>query len=133
MTTTLPLAVAAPRVVLTPDQVLADVPCDVLAAHLLCQRALELAGKRLLNRTLRGTYTGDLRDLHTHVDVTADQLPRLLAGAFDWAEEAAVLLGVDGTDFAAALTAHIGGLLLTGAPYRIGQLPTVLRAVGIPA
>lgn len=104
-------------------------PCEVLAAHLLCQRALELAGKRLLNRSLRGTYSGDLRRLHEHVPVRAEQLPRLLAGALDWADEAAVWVGLDPVSFRAALTEYVGGLLLAGRPHTAAQLPAVLHRV----
>lgn len=103
--------------------------CDVLAAHLLVQRALELAGKRLLNRSLRGTYRGDLRRLHEHVRVAEEQLPRLLAGALDWADEAAEWVGVDPASFRDELTGYVGGLLTGGRPHTAGALPGVLARV----
>jgi hypothetical protein len=103
--------------------------CDILATHLLVQRALELAGKRLLNRTLRGTYRGDLRALHTHVRVNAEQLPRLLAGALDWADEAADWVGLDPTSFRAELTSYVARLLTTGRPHTAAALPAVLARV----
>lgn len=104
-------------------------PCEVLAAHLLVQRALELSGKRLLNRHLRGTYAGDLRCLHEVVPVRADQLPRLLAGALDWADEAAVWVGCEPASFRDELTGYVGGLLLAGRPHTVAQLDAVLSRV----
>lgn len=100
---------------------------DTVAAHLLVQRALELAGKRLLTRERRGSYSGDVRRLHEQVRVAPAQLPKLLAGAFDWCDELEGLITVDPARFRAELTEYVGGLLLSGQQHRTSYLPAVLR------
>lgn len=106
-----------------------SVPADVLAAHLLVQRALDLAGKRLLTRTLRARY-GDVdpRTRHRHIPVTADQLPRLLAGALDWADETAAWVGHDPEAFRAVLVDYVSRLLLDGRLHTLDALAGVLPA-----
>lgn len=103
---------------------------ETLAAHLLTQRALELAGKRLLTRERRGQYAAvDVRSLHERVRVNASDLPRLLVGAFDWCEELAGLIAVDPAAFRAELTDYVGGLLTTGTRHEITYLTTVVAKV----
>lgn len=100
---------------------------DLVAAHLLVQRALELAGKRLLTRERRGSYSGDVRRLHEQVRVTTAQLPRLLAGAFDWCDELDGMVTVDPARFRLELTEYVGGLLMSGQPHSTAYLPAVIR------
>lgn len=99
---------------------------ELVAAHLLVQRALELAGKRLLTRERRGTYSGDVRRLHEHVTVDPVQLPRLLHGAFDWCEELTGMVALDPPRFRAELAEYVGGLLLAGQPHSPRYLPAVI-------
>jgi len=102
---------------------------EIVCAHLLTQRALELAGKRLLTRGVRGTYSGDLRQLHQHVPVSADQLPRLLAGAFDWMEEEPLtgMVHLDPVSFRRELESYVGGLLTSGTAHDVRYLPQVVQ------
>lgn len=101
-------------------------PADLVAAHLLVQRALELAGKRLLTRERRGSYSGDVRRLHEQVKVSVLQLPRLLTGAFDWCDELEGMVTVDPVRFRAELADYVGGLLLAGQPHSTAYLPAVV-------
>jgi hypothetical protein len=103
---------------------------DLVAAHLLVLRALELAGKRNRNqnRALRGQYAGiDFRTAHEHIRIHPDQLPKLLAGAFDWCEEVAGLVALDPGRLRAELTEYVGGLLLSGQPHSTAYLSAVVR------
>lgn len=100
---------------------------ETLAAHLLTQRALELAGKRLLTRERRGQYASvDVRRLHERVRVVPEQIPRLLVGAFDWCDELTGLIAVDPARLRLELTEYVGGLLTTGTRHEIRYLPTVV-------
>jgi len=102
---------------------------EIVCAHLLTQRALELAGKRLLTRAVRGTYSGDLRELHQFVPVAADQLPRLLAGAFDWMEDPSLagMIQLDPVRFRQELESYVGGLLTSGTVHDVRYLPQVVQ------
>lgn len=100
---------------------------ETVAAHLLVQRALELAGKRLLNRQLRGNFSGDLRTLHCQVPVRRDQLPRVLAGAFDWVPEVAAMLDLDPDRLQTELAEYVGSLICSGTRHDRAYLPAVLR------
>lgn len=104
----------------------AGVDAQVLAAHLLTVRALELAGKRLLTRERRGSYSGDVRQLYRVVTVAPAQLPRLLAGAFDWCDELRGLLPLDTDRLRRELTEYVGGLLTTGTPHDVRYLTAVV-------
>jgi hypothetical protein len=106
-----------------PDMATAEIVC----AHLLTNRALELAGKRLLTREIRGTYDGDLRRLHLQMKVTASQLDRLLAGAWDWVPEIAGLVGLDPVMLRAQLQDYVGSLLTSGQPHDVRYLAQVVR------
>lgn len=100
---------------------------ETVAAHLLIQRALELAGKRLLTREHRGQYGAvDVRRLHERIRVVPEQLPKLLLGAFDWCEELAGLIGVDPARLRVELTEYVGGLLTTGTRHEVRYLATVV-------
>ena len=101
---------------------------EIVCAHLLTQRALELAGKRLLTRAVRGTYTGDLRQLHQHVPVDASQLPRLLAGAFDWMDDPSLagMVQLDPVRFRRELESYVGGLLTSGTAHDVRYLTAVV-------
>lgn len=104
------------------------VDAEVVAAHLLTQRALELAGKRLLTRERRGQFASvDVRRLHERVRVNPEQLPRLLVGAFDWCDELAGLIAIDPARFRAELAEYVGGLLTTGTRHEVRYLPAVVR------
>lgn len=102
------------------------VDAEVLAAHLLIQRALELAGKRLLTRERRGSYSGDVRQLYRVVTVAPAQLERLLAGAFDWCDELGGLIALDPARLRHELTDYVGGLLTTGTQHEVRYLTAVL-------
>jgi hypothetical protein len=100
---------------------------QIVCAHLLTNRALELAGKRLLTREIRGTYAGDLRRLHEQMTVTAPMLDRLLSGAWDWVEEIAVLVGLDPGALRAELADYVGQLLTSGQQHDVRYLAVVIR------
>src|SRR4051812_21212771 len=99
---------------------------QIVCAHLLTQRALELAGKRLLTREIRGTYDGDLRRLHEKIPVTAPMLDRLLSGAWDWVPEIAVLVALDPVCLRAELADYVGSLLTTGQRHELRYLAAVV-------
>jgi hypothetical protein len=100
---------------------------QIVCAHLLTNRALELAGKRLLTREIRGTYAGDLRRLHEQMTVTVPMLDRLLSGAWDWVEEIAVLVGLDPGALRAELADYVGQLLTSGQQHDVRYLAVVIR------
>jgi hypothetical protein len=100
---------------------------EIVCAHLLTNRALELAGKRLLTREIRGTYDGDLRRLHEQMQVTPGMLDRLLAGAWDWIEEIAALVGLNPLALRCELTDYVGSLLTTGQRHDVRYLAAVVQ------
>jgi hypothetical protein len=100
---------------------------EIVCAHLLTNRALELAGKRLLTREIRGTYQGDLRQLHLQMKVTPGMLDRLLSGAWDWVDEIAVLVRMDPVALRAELSDYVGSLLTSGQRHEVRYLQAVVR------
>jgi hypothetical protein len=99
---------------------------EIVCAHLLTNRALELAGKRLLTREIRGTYDGDLRRLHEQMKVTPAMLDRLLSGAWDWVEEIACLVDLDGPCLRTELADYVGSLLTSGHRHEVAYLTAVV-------
>jgi hypothetical protein len=99
---------------------------EIVCAHLLTNRALELAGKRLLTREIRGTYDGDLRRLHEQMKVTPAMLDRLLSGAWDWVEEIACLVDLDGPCLRTELADYVGSLLTSGQRHEVAYLTAVV-------
>jgi hypothetical protein len=106
---------------------------EIVCAHLLTNRALELAGKRLLTREIRGTYDGDLRRLHEQMKVTPAMLDRLLSGAWDWVEEIACLVDLDGACLRAELADYVGSLLTSGQRHEVAYLTAVVSKTRIRA
>lgn len=81
-------------------------------------RALELAGKRLLNPTTRGRYR-DVHawELHTRLTAPIGELDRLMDGAWDMLHE----LGAP-EPLVFALDRYTRGLIATGQPHEPGTL-----------
>jgi hypothetical protein len=102
---------------------------QIVCAHLLTQRALELAGKRLLTREIRGTYDGDVRCLYEQMRVSTSQLDKLLAGAWDWVEEIAGLVDLEPAALRRELADYVGSLLTSGTPHEVRYLTAVVQRV----
>lgn len=127
-----PLSPAQEAIVQAANDVRAAAPelasTEIITAHLLTQRALELAGKRMLTRERRGQYGDtDVKTLHQHLPVASADLPRLLAGAFDWVDDLAGMVHLDAARFRAELTEYVGGLLTTGTGHDVRYLAAVVR------
>jgi hypothetical protein len=73
---------------------------EIVCAHLLTNRALELAGKRLLTREIRG--------------------------AWDWVEEIACLVDLDGPCLRTELADYVGSLLTSGQRHEVAYLTAVV-------
>lgn len=107
----------------------------LLAAHVACVRALEVAGKRLLTRDRRSRYLDvDPWLLHTKIKVHDSDLERLLTGAWTALDQALV----DAPEqwragaLAAALDGYVRRLLLTGQPHTLSGLYAALTGVDLP-
>jgi hypothetical protein len=97
----------------------------VMAADMACRRALEIAGKRLLDRSTRNRLA-HMRlaawDLHTQIRPHVTDLDRLMDGAWELLDAA----GAD-PDTRAKLDSYVRGLLATGEPHDPALL---IRALG---
>ncbi|MFG1660692.1 hypothetical protein ACGFIY_29560 [Micromonospora chersina] len=94
----------------------------VAACEVLALRALEIAGKRVLGRE-RYRHNGlKAWEYHTVRQSTPTSVPRLLDGAWTAVPAIAARLGVDAEKLTAALTAYVGGLLVTGARHDVAEL-----------
>ena len=112
----------------------------LMACDGVVDRALEVAGKRLLAAVGRKTgegpqavqKTGDARVLHTTYDATVyADLDALLAGAFDRVPALAEFLDVDGDALAASLNAYCRGLLAAGFEHNLLRLSGGLADVTV--
>jgi hypothetical protein len=101
---------------------------EVVVAHLLTQRALDIAGKRLMTRDQKASLKDiDPRHRHEHVNVEVDQLPYLLQSAFDWVEELATMVGLDHTLLRPQLVEYVGSLITNGQPHDVRYLVSVIQ------
>lgn len=108
---------------------------EVVCAHLLTQRALDIAGKRMMTRDMKESLKDiDPRVRHEHTKIQADQLPHVLQGAFDWVEELSGMVGLDPALFRRELVEYVGSLIISGQPHDVRYLvPVVQRARRVSA
>lgn len=103
-----------------------------VVANAVVLRALELAGKRMLNNNNRHQYSSTPPyELHTHMAADVGAVPRLLQGAWD---HLPVLTGhldlnVDTEALQNALEEYCTGLLIAGTPHQVHLLGKKLRDV----
>jgi hypothetical protein len=107
----------------------------IVAADLLTRRALELAGKRLLTREIRGKL-GDTpaQEIHTHVVPTPERARSLVTGTLD-AESLRSVGQAMGLDHAQvyrlgeSVQAYVTDLLVNGVAHERRFLPKVVADV----
>jgi hypothetical protein len=96
------------------------------AADAFVTRALERVGGRLTNArrtTLPAVAaTAPPETLHTHIQVSADQLDRLLAGAWRMVPDVAARYGVNSEALTATLDTYTRGRLVAGIPHSFDEL-----------
>ncbi|MCW3838562.1 hypothetical protein ONA70_00400 [Micromonospora yasonensis] len=100
----------------------------VAACEVLALRALEIAGKRALGRERYRHQGLKAWEYHTVRPSTPASVPRLLEGAWTAVPAVAAKLDVDDQKLTAALTAYVGGLLVTGARHDVDELREHLAA-----
>jgi hypothetical protein len=101
---------------------------EVVCAHLLTQRALDIVGKRMMTRDMKESLKDiDPRVRHEHTRIQADQLPHLMQNAFDWVEELAVMVGLDPGLFRRELVEYVGSLVVSGQPHDVRYLVQVVQ------
>jgi hypothetical protein len=95
-------------------------------------RALEVAGKRLLDRHQRGNWPGVApHDLHTRIRVNGtDHAERLLNGAWDHLAVLADHLGIQTGNLQETLNQYCYSLMCQSEPHQSKTLVQVLRSKG---
>ncbi|MBM0226835.1 hypothetical protein [Micromonospora sp. ATA51] len=94
----------------------------VAACEVLALRALEIAGKRVVGRERYRHADLKAWEYHTVRQSTPTSVPRLLQGAWTAVPAVATRLGVDAEQLTAALSAYVGGLLVTGTRHDVAEL-----------
>jgi hypothetical protein len=101
---------------------------EIVCAHLLTQRALDIAGKRMMTRGMKAELKDiDPRRRHEHVEIRVDQLPYLLQNAFDWVEELALMVRLDPVRLRRELVEYVGSLIIHGQPHDVSYLTAVVK------
>lgn len=114
-----------PAALRTPQPILA-------AANVVCRRAMELAGGRMLTRAHRGQFKDTPKKLiHTMLRVDPAQAETYLDGAFSELADDFAGLGVDLPQLQASLHGYCRRLLLTSQPHELTKLATELRIGGV--
>lgn len=108
-------------------------PSPILAAaNVVCRRAFELAGGRMLTRSYRGQFPEVPKKLiHTRLKVTAIQADTHLDGAFSDLEDDFVGLKTDLPQMEASLRAYCTEQLIKSRAHDITVLAARLRADGL--
>lgn len=100
----------------SPDAVLA-------AANVVCRRALEIAGGRLLSRSHRGQFPDVPKfEIHTRIKVTPEQASEALSGVFDHLVLDFAGLGVDTDRMQLVLGNYCRNSLLASLPLNVEKL-----------